>query len=130
MIFRFIHYCLLLSPQPAFIIDLSYSVTFSFSFLFTLIFYTNLNEFITPFSSLLFYNLILTSQIKNVKILVILLTRVSASARPIPTKPRSRSVPDVTDTKFAAPLLAKLLIKCQRLPRGFFWNSLVPLLVC
>ena len=33
-------------------------------------------------------------------------------------------------TKFAAPLLAKLLIKYQRLPRGFFWNRFVPALVC
>ena len=41
----------------------------------------------------------------------------------IPTKPRFRSVPDVADTKFAAPLLAELLIKCQRLPRGFFWKE-------
>ena len=26
-------------------------------------------------------------------------------------------------TKFAVSLLAKLLIKYQRLPRGFFWNE-------
>ncbi len=47
---------------------------------------------------------------------------------PIPTKPRSRSVPDVMDTKFAAPL-AELLIKYQRLPRGFFWNRYLLALV-
>ena len=47
----------------------------------------------------------------------------------IPTKPRSRSVPDVADTKFAVSLLAKQLIKCRRLPRGFFWNSILPALV-
>ena len=29
-------------------------------------------------------------------------------------------------TKFAVPLLAELLIKCQRLPRGFFRNSSFP----
>ncbi len=29
-------------------------------------------------------------------------------------------------TKFAAPLLAELLIKYQRLPRGFFWNYSLP----
>ena len=33
-------------------------------------------------------------------------------------------------TKFAAPLPAELLIKYQRLPRGFFWNSYLPPLVC
>ena len=37
--------------------------------------------------------------------------------RDIPQQTRFRSVPDVMDTKFAAPLLAELLIKCQRLPR-------------
>ncbi len=37
----------------------------------------------------------------------------------IPCKTRSRSVPDVVDTKFAVSLLAKPLIKCQRLPRVF-----------
>ena len=26
-------------------------------------------------------------------------------------------------TKFAVSLLAKLLIKCRRLPRGFLWNT-------
>ncbi len=39
----------------------------------------------------------------------------------IPTKPRSRSVPDVAvlnSRRVTAPL-----IKYQRLPRGFFWNS-------
>ncbi len=29
-------------------------------------------------------------------------------------------------TKFAVPLLAELLIKYQRLPRGFFWNTSLP----
>ena len=33
-------------------------------------------------------------------------------------------------TKFAAPLVAELLIKYQRLPRGFFWNISLPSLVC
>ena len=33
-------------------------------------------------------------------------------------------------TKFAVSLLAKPLIKCRRLPRGFFWNRYVPMLVC
>ncbi len=37
--------------------------------------------------------------------------------RNIPSQTRFRSVPDVTDTKFAVSLLAKLLIKCRRLPR-------------
>ena len=32
-------------------------------------------------------------------------------------------------TKFAVSLLAKLLIKYQRLPRGFFWNTSLPPLV-
>ncbi len=32
-------------------------------------------------------------------------------------------------TKFAAPLLAELLIKYQRLPRGFFRNTSLPSLV-
>ena len=32
-------------------------------------------------------------------------------------------------TKFAAPLIAELLIKYQRLPRGFFWNTCLPVLV-
>ena len=43
----------------------------------------------------------------------------------IPTKPRSRSVPDVAVLNSQIPLLAGLLIKYQRLPRGFFWNSLL-----
>ena len=29
-------------------------------------------------------------------------------------------------TKFAVSLLAKLLIKCRRLLRGFFWNTSLP----
>ena len=29
-------------------------------------------------------------------------------------------------TKFAVSLLAKLLIKCRRLPRVFFWNTSLP----
>ncbi len=33
-------------------------------------------------------------------------------------------------TKFAVPLLAELLIKCRRLPRGFLWNTSLPSLVC
>ena len=33
-------------------------------------------------------------------------------------------------TKFAVSLLAKLLIKCRRLPRGFFWNTSLPPLIC
>ncbi len=41
----------------------------------------------------------------------------------IPTKPRFRSVPDVAVLNSQIPLLAGLLIKYQRLPRGFFWNS-------
>ena len=49
--------------------------------------------------------------------------------RDIPQQTRFRSVPDVMDTKFAAPLLAELLIKCQRLPRGFLWNTSFPVLV-
>ena len=32
-------------------------------------------------------------------------------------------------TKFAVSLLAKLLIKCRRLPRGFLWNTSLPSLV-
>ena len=32
-------------------------------------------------------------------------------------------------TKFAAPLFAELLIKYQRLPRGFFWNTFLSELV-
>ncbi len=32
-------------------------------------------------------------------------------------------------TKFAAPLFAELLIKYQRLPRGFLWNTSLPPLV-
>ena len=39
----------------------------------------------------------------------------------IPTKPRSRSVPDVVVLN-SQPLTG-LLIKYQRLPRDFFWNS-------
>ncbi len=36
------------------------------------------------------------------------------------TKPRSRSVPDVAVLNSQNPLFAGLLIKCRRLPRGFF----------
>ena len=32
-------------------------------------------------------------------------------------------------TKFAVSLLAKLLIKCRRLPRGFLWNTSLPPLI-
>ena len=52
-----------------------------------------------------------------------MMTKGSRKARmPIPTKPRSRSVPDVMVLNSQIPLLAGLLIKYQRLPRGFFWN--------
>ena len=47
----------------------------------------------------------------------------------IPTKPRSRSVSDVVVLNSQIPLLAGLLIKYQRLPRGFFWNRYFPVLV-
>ena len=33
-------------------------------------------------------------------------------------------------TKFAVSLLAKRLIKCRRLPRGFLWNTSLPSLGC
>ena len=71
----------------------------------------------------------------NVKFLLFktfswLFQRGSLQQDPIPTKTRSRSVPDVMDTKFAAPLLAELLIKCRRLPRVFFWNRVLLPLVC
>ena len=42
----------------------------------------------------------------------------------IPTKPRFRSVPDVTVLN--SQLFTELLIKCRRLPRGFFWNRNPP----
>ena len=45
----------------------------------------------------------------------------------IPTKPRSRSVPDVAVLNSQP--LAELLIKYQRLPRGFFWNRNFPVLL-
>ena len=41
---------------------------------------------------------------------------------------RSRSVPDVVVLNSPNPVGS--LIKCQRLPRGFFWNSFFPVLVC
>ena len=44
----------------------------------------------------------------------------------IPTKPRSRSVPDVAVLNSQIPLPVGLLIKYQRLPRGFFRNSPLP----
>ncbi len=47
----------------------------------------------------------------------------------IPTKPRSRSVPDVVVLNSQIPLLAGLLIKYQRLPRGFLWNTSLPPLI-
>ena len=52
----------------------------------------------------------------------------------IPTKPRFRSVPDVMVLN-SQPLTG-LLIKYQRLPRGFFWNyffasaRLLAVLIC
>jgi len=46
--------------------------------------------------------------------------------RPIPTKPRSRSVPDVAVLNSQPRFPAELLIKYQRLPRGFFWNRSSP----
>ena len=49
--------------------------------------------------------------------------------RPIPTKPRSRSVPDVAVLNSQPRFPAELLIKYQRLPRGFFWNRSLPLLL-
>ena len=42
----------------------------------------------------------------------------------IPCKTRSRSVPDVVVLNSRT--LVGLLIKCQRLPRSFFWNSSSP----
>ncbi len=45
----------------------------------------------------------------------------------IPTKPRSRSVPDVVVLNSRT--FTGLLIKYQRLPRGFFWNTSLPPLV-
>ena len=50
--------------------------------------------------------------------------RFPQRARNVPTKPRSRSVPDVMVLN--SQLLAELLIKYQRLPRGFFWNHFLP----
>ncbi len=44
-----------------------------------------------------------------------------------PTKPRFRSVPNVMVLNSQP--LTELLIKCQRLPRGFFWNDVFPPLV-
>ncbi len=46
------------------------------------------------------------------------LTKGSLRQESIPTKTRFRSVPDVTDTKFAAPLLAELLINGQASSKG------------
>ena len=46
--------------------------------------------------------------------------------RNVPTKPRSRSVPDVVVLNSQPRFPAELLIKCQRLPRGFFWNHFFP----
>ena len=48
----------------------------------------------------------------------------------IPTKPRFRSVPDVAVLNSQIPLLAGLLIKYRRLPRGFLWNTSLPSLGC
>ena len=48
----------------------------------------------------------------------------------IPTKPRFRSVPNVAVLNSQNPLLAGLLIKCRRFPRGFFWNDVFLSLVC
>ncbi len=48
----------------------------------------------------------------------------------IPTKPRSRSVPDVAVLNSQPHFPAELLIKYQRLLRGFFWNTFFPSLVC
>ena len=42
----------------------------------------------------------------------------------IPAKPRFRSVPDVVVLNSRT--LTGLLIKCRRLPRGFFWNTSLP----
>ena len=44
--------------------------------------------------------------------------------RNVPTKPRSRSVPDVAVLNSRT--LTGLLIKYQRLPRGFFGNHFFP----
>ena len=55
-------------------------------------------------------------------------TKGSLRQGSIPKKPRFRSVPDVMVLN--SQLLAELLIKYQRLPRGFFWNTSLPSLVC
>ena len=55
------------------------------------------------------------------------LTKGSRQQKSIPTKPRSRSVPDVAVLN-SQPLTG-LLIKYQRLPRGFFWNRFLLALV-
>ena len=56
--------------------------------------------------------------LRNRVCLEYILTRGTLRQKPIPTKPRSRSVPDVVVLN--SQLLAELLIKYQRLPTGFF----------
>ncbi len=58
-----------------------------------------------------------------------ILARGTLRQKSIPTKPRSRSVPDVVVLNSQIPLLAGLLIKYQRLPRGFFRNRFLPSLL-
>jgi len=50
-----------------------------------------------------------------------ILTKGSSRQGSIPAKPRFRSVPDVMVLNSQP--LTELLIKYQRLPRGFFWNT-------
>jgi hypothetical protein len=56
-----------------------------------------------------------------------ILAKVPHRKEGIPTKTRSRSVPDVAVLN--SQLLTELLIKCRRLPRVFFWNTFLPVLV-
>ncbi len=82
-------------------------------------------EIISGFS--IFFNIIFISLLFLVYRSGYFKAKGSLQQRSIPTKPRSRSVPDVAvlnSRRVTAPL-----IKYQRLPRGFFWNTSLPSLV-
>ena len=108
---------IIISKYNIYLIIIPSKLIFSFLHLFL---YSNIITFLTIYP---FYKNS-TLQNKNFKMPIFLKNHAKGSRRKerFPTKPRSRSVPDVAVLNSQP--LSGLLIKCQRLPRGFFWNRI------
>ncbi len=107
---------IIISKYNIYLIIIPSKLIFSFLHLFL---YSNIITFLTIYP---FYKNS-TLQNKNFKMPIFLKNHAKGSRRKerFPTKPRSRSVPDVAVLNSQP--LSGLLIKYQRLPRGFFWKS-------